>query len=83
MNDSRMNIEIIKTSQIDNYIEGFEKADVLNYMKFVKFEKNENGQIIGGVIKNKDDKEYKIKANCVVNCTGCFSDSIRLMDDKD
>ena len=41
MNDSRMNMDIILTSQIENYTENFQKADVLNYMKFVNFTKND------------------------------------------
>jgi len=41
MNDSRMNMDIILTSQIENYTENFLKVDVLNYMKFVNFTKND------------------------------------------
>ncbi len=43
MNDSRMNIDLLLTSSLQNYQEGFQKADILNYTEFKKFNKNSNG----------------------------------------
>ncbi len=43
MNDSRMNIDLLLTSSIENYEEGFQKSDIVNYTEFKKINKNSNG----------------------------------------
>ena len=83
MNDARMNMDVLLTSTLENYIDDkrFKPANTLNYTKFVDFTKDEQGIITGGVIHDKTtDKQYNIKAKCIVNCTGAFADNIRKLD---
>ena len=48
MNDTRMNLNALLTSSIDNYIPGMKGATLANYVKFIDFIKDENsGKIIG------------------------------------
>ena len=56
---------------------------MLNYASVNGLLKNPNdGRTEGVVFVDKvSNKEYKVKAKCVVNCTGSFADSIRKMDD--
>jgi glycerol-3-phosphate dehydrogenase len=57
-------------------------AAVVNHTEVTEFLK-ENGKINGVKVKdNISGKEYKIKSKVVINATGCFSDSIRKIDDK-
>ena len=81
MNDTRMNMDTILTSTVENYQKGFQNSNAINYMKFENFIKDENGKIIGAEVYDKiTEKRYKVKAHCVVNCTGVFADSIRKLD---
>lgn len=82
MNDTRMNMDTILTSTINNYQKGFQGSNVLNYMRFENFIKDENGKIIGAELYDRiNEKTYKVKTNCIVNCTGVFADKIRKLDD--
>ena len=82
MNDTRMNMDTILTSTVDKYQKGFTGANVINYMSFENFIKDEEGKIVGADLYDKiSDKHYKVKASCVVNCTGVFADKIRKLDD--
>lgn len=80
-NDTRMNMDTILTSTLENYQKGFRNSNALNYVRFENFIKDETGKIIGAEVYDKvNDKHYKIKANCVINCTGVFADKIRRLD---
>lgn len=80
-NDIRMNMDTILTSTLENYQTGFQNANVINYMRFHDFIKDESGKIIGAILFDRQaEKYYKIKANCIVNCTGAFADNIRKLD---
>jgi glycerol-3-phosphate dehydrogenase len=83
MHDSRMNLNSLFTSTIDDYIPGMKGATLANYVEFKSFLKDESGKIIGAVCVDKLDpaqKEFKVKANVVVNCAGVHADEIRKSD---
>lgn len=80
-NDSRMNVSLAVTA-------GLYGATVVNHLEVTGLIKDINGQVCGAKVRdlvrernnNKRD-EFSVKAKCVINCTGPFSDSIRKMDD--
>ena len=82
MNDSRMDIDILLTSTIQGYNKkNLTGANVVNYMNFESFIKDDKGKIIGGRVYDKiNDKYIDVKAHAVVNCTGVFADEIRQKD---
>lgn len=81
MIDSRMNLNTLFTSTIDNFIPGMKGSNLANYTEFVDFMKNENGKITGAKLKDGiTGKEFSVSAKCVVNCAGVHSDTLRLMD---
>ncbi len=74
--DSRMIINLAQTASEQG-------AAVINYMKVVKLVKS-NGVLKGVVVQDSENKkEYEIKARAVINATGVFSDSIRLLDEPE
>lgn len=60
-------------------------AAIANYVEAVKLTKSEDGArslTNGAVVRDKlTGKEFPIKAKCVINATGPFTDNVRLMDD--
>jgi glycerol-3-phosphate dehydrogenase len=79
MNDSRMNINTLLTSSIDKFIPGMKGTTLGNYVEFNDFIKNEDGKITGAKVKDSiSNKEFNIKSKVVVNCTGIFSDDLRI-----
>lgn len=72
MMDSRMNMNALLTSSVDNYIIGMQGATLANYTEFVDFIKNEStGKIEGAILFDKlKKKEYRVKSKVVVNCAG-------------
>ena len=55
---------------------------VINYMKVVDLTKS-GGMVNGAVIEDQESgKEYTLKSNVVINATGVFTDSVRMMDDQ-
>lgn len=58
-------------------------AATLNYAEVVNFEKDKNGKILSAKIKSRlpeeNGMELDIKAKVFVNCTGPFSDAVRIM----
>ncbi|KAK4178538.1 putative mitochondrial precursor of glycerol-3-phosphate dehydrogenase [Triangularia setosa] len=80
-NDSRMNVSIGVTA-------GLYGATVVNHLEVTGLIKGEDGRLKGAEVKDKigerDGKQgerFNIKAKCVINCTGPFTDGIRKMDD--
>ncbi|XP_065221451.1 glycerol-3-phosphate dehydrogenase, mitochondrial isoform X2 [Planococcus citri] len=56
-------------------------ATVANHVKVERLLKDENGKIYGVHVKEQiTGKEWDVKAKCVINATGPFTDSIRQMD---
>ncbi|KAI1210521.1 FAD dependent oxidoreductase-domain-containing protein [Annulohypoxylon truncatum] len=82
-NDSRMNVSIAMTAAIYG-------ATVLNHAEVTGLIKNDKGRLSGAQVKDliperngKKSEPITVKAKCIVNCTGPFTDSIRKLDDQD
>src|ERR1700712_4038988 len=80
-NDSRMNISLAMTAALYG-------ATMVNHMEVTSLEKDANGKLCGARVKDlvqeKNEKkadEFTIRAKGIINATGPFTDSIRLMDD--
>lgn len=79
--DARMNIAIaISTARMG--------GSVLNYVEVLEVHKtkDENGKEVVSGARVKDrmtEKEFNIKAKCVINATGPYTDTIRLMANKE
>ncbi|KAK4115639.1 DAO-domain-containing protein [Canariomyces notabilis] len=80
-NDSRMNVSIAMTAALYG-------ATVVNHTEVTGLLKDENGKLCGATVKDRiperDGKKadsFNVKAKCIINCTGPFTDGIRKMDD--
>jgi len=73
--DSRLLINMVQTADELG-------TDILNYIKVTSLLKKND--IVKGVlaIDVVNRNEYQLKAKAVINATGVFTDSIRMMDDK-
>lgn len=72
--DARMNMSLILTSIRYG-------ATVANHCAVTKLYKDENGKLCGARLKDQlTGNEWDIKAKCIINATGPFTDSIRKMD---
>ncbi|KAF4509559.1 hypothetical protein G6O67_003722 [Ophiocordyceps sinensis] len=81
-NDSRMNVSLATTAALYG-------ATVANHTEVTSLVKDGSGRLCGATVKDlvavRDGKpapEITVRAKCVVNCTGPFTDSIRKMDDQ-
>ena len=82
MSDSRMNLQALFTSSIDDYIPGMKGATLANYVEMKDFIKDDNGKITGAMCVDKENNtSFKVNAKVVVNCAGVHADEIRIMDD--
>ncbi|KAI1412453.1 DAO-domain-containing protein [Hypoxylon sp. FL1857] len=82
-NDSRMNVSIAMTAAVYG-------ATIVNHAEVTGLLKNENGKLCGAQVKDliperngKKADPITVKAKCIVNCTGPFTDSIRKLDDQE
>ncbi|KAI0385317.1 FAD dependent oxidoreductase-domain-containing protein [Hypomontagnella monticulosa] len=82
-NDSRMNVSIAMTAAVYG-------ATIVNHAEVTGLTKNDNGRLCGAVVKDliserngKKSEPITVKAKCIINCTGPFTDSIRKLDDQD
>ncbi|XP_050530673.1 glycerol-3-phosphate dehydrogenase, mitochondrial [Daktulosphaira vitifoliae] len=58
-------------------------ATVANHVKAMSLLKDSNGKICGAHLRDElTGKEWDVKAKCVINAAGPFTDSVRKMDDK-
>lgn len=80
-NDSRMNVSLAMTAAIYG-------ATIVNHAEVTGLIKNDSGRLCGAQIKDriperdgKDTQDFTVKAKCIINCTGPFTDSIRKLDD--
>jgi glycerol-3-phosphate dehydrogenase len=74
--DARMAVALARTA-------AEQQACVLNYLKVENLCK-ENGRICGLVANDQlSGEKYSIKSKAVINATGVFADSIRLLDNED
>ncbi|XP_023932591.1 glycerol-3-phosphate dehydrogenase, mitochondrial isoform X2 [Lingula anatina] len=79
-NDARMNIAIALTAARLG-------ASIANHVEVTEILKSEdeNGKLVCSGAKMKDritGKEFEVKAKCVINATGPYTDLIRTKDDK-
>jgi len=73
MNDTRYSLMILLTAVQAG-------ATAANYTNVEKLVKNEKGEVKGAVVRDLTTNEtFRVRAHCVVNATGPFSDSIRRM----
>jgi len=82
-NDSRMNVSIAMTAAVYG-------ATVLNHAEVTSLSKDAQGRLNGATIKDRvselngqKTQDIPVKAKCIINCTGPFTDSIRRMDEQD
>ncbi|KAK4455628.1 FAD dependent oxidoreductase-domain-containing protein [Podospora aff. communis PSN243] len=80
-NDSRMNVSIGMTAALYD-------ATVVNHMEVTALLKDANGKLTGATVTDrvperdgKSTEPFNIKAKCIINCTGPFTDGIRKLDD--
>jgi len=58
-------------------------ATVANHVKAINILKDENGKICGAHLRDElTGKEWDVKAKCIINAAGPFTDSVRKMDDS-
>lgn len=58
-------------------------ATVANHIKAMSILKDNNGKICGAHLRDElTGKEWDIKAKCIINAAGPFTDSVRQMDDN-
>ncbi|SCO67057.1 FAD-dependent glycerol-3-phosphate dehydrogenase, putative [Plasmodium vivax] len=83
-NDSRMNLNLILTSAMENYVPGQVGATVCNHVEVVGFLKDDDGRKIVGVraVDRISNKEMEIFANVIVNATGPHGDVVRKLADE-
>jgi glycerol-3-phosphate dehydrogenase len=81
-NDSRMNVSLAMTAALYG-------GTVVNHIEVTGLEKDANGKLCGARVKDliqekngKKADEFVIRAKGVINATGPFTDSIRIMDDQ-
>lgn len=73
LDDARFVISLVKTAHRKG-------GTVANYCKLISFEKNQEGKLtLANVKDNISGEDFSIKSKVYINCTGPFSDSIRLM----
>jgi glycerol-3-phosphate dehydrogenase len=61
--------------------QSFKPANVLNRAEFIDFIKDKDAKIIGVIFNDQlTKKQYRVNAKYIVNCTGVWSDLIRLKD---
>ena len=59
-------------------------ATLANYTEMKSFTKDEHGTITGAVcFDTLNQKQFTVKAKCVVNCAGVHADILRTMDKAD
>jgi glycerol-3-phosphate dehydrogenase len=76
-NDAAYTLAMVKSA----YKKG---ATVANYISLADFVKDENGKLVAAKVKNEiDGSAFEIKSKLFINCTGPFSDDVRLMADPE
>ncbi len=75
-NDARMAVSVLKTAVEQG-------AVVANHTEVIDLIKEE-GRVCGAKVRDLlDGEEFMVRAKCVVNATGPFTDGLRKMDEKD
>ncbi|KAH8680539.1 glycerol-3-phosphate dehydrogenase [Xylariales sp. PMI_506] len=81
-NDSRTNVSIALTAALYG-------ATVVNHMEVTQLTKGADGKLNGAKLRDmaalrdgKTPADIEVKAKCIINCTGPFTDGIRKQDDS-
>ncbi|KAI1748504.1 FAD dependent oxidoreductase-domain-containing protein [Xylaria castorea] len=81
-NDSRMNVSLAMTAALYG-------ATVINHAEVTGLMKNEQGKLCGATVKDcvperngRRSEDITVRAKCIINCTGPFTDAIRKLDDQ-
>lgn len=72
-NDSRMCLSIALTAARMG-------ASVANHAMVTDLVKDDDGKVTGAKVRDISGEEFVIKAKCVINATGPFTDAVRKMD---
>ncbi|KAK6062745.1 Glycerol-3-phosphate dehydrogenase, mitochondrial 1 [Seiridium cupressi] len=82
-NDSRMNVSLAMTAAVYG-------ATIVNHAEVTGLLKDANGKLCGAKVKDcipersgQSTDDFTVKAKCIINCTGPFSDAVRKMDDQE
>ncbi|WP_341224370.1 FAD-dependent oxidoreductase [uncultured Arcticibacterium sp.] len=76
-NDAGFSLAMVSSAELKGAI-------VANYVSLKDFEKNVEGKLTKALVKDEISGEnFEIDAKLFINCTGPFSDDVRLMADKD
>ncbi|KAI1737202.1 FAD dependent oxidoreductase-domain-containing protein [Xylaria scruposa] len=82
-NDSRMNVSLAMTAALYG-------ATVVNHAEVTSLMKNEQGRLCGATVKDRvperngrRSEDITVRAKCIINCTGPFTDAIRKLDDQE
>jgi len=80
-NDSRMNVSLAVTASLYG-------ATVVNHAEVSALVKDERGRLCGARVRDlvperngRAADAFEVRARCVVNCTGPFTDGVRKLDD--
>lgn len=66
-----MNLNVLLTASINDYIPGMKGAIILNYVELVNFIKDNNGKLVGAILKDTlTNTAFTVKTSNIVNCTG-------------
>ncbi|KAF4690357.1 mitochondrial glycerol-3-phosphate dehydrogenase [Perkinsus olseni] len=78
LNDSRMNLAIAMTSTVDDYIDGWVPATVVNHASVEHVRKDAQGRCDGVQVKDKlNGEEFEVSGSIVINATGARTDALR------
>jgi glycerol-3-phosphate dehydrogenase len=73
--DARLLIDLAQTATSRG-------AVLLNYAKVVELSRDAGGQVDGvGWVDQESKQHHDVKARCVINASGAFSDAVRRLDD--
>lgn len=77
-NDARMNLALALTATRHG-------ATVANHVRVTSLIKDAQGKVCGAKMRDEmgSGKEWEVKAKCIINATGPFTDSIRKMDNPE
>lgn len=73
LDDTRFVVSLVKSAEKNG-------AALANYVELRSFEKDNQGKLLAAEVEDKlTNEKFSIKAKTFINCTGPFSDAIRLM----
>lgn len=80
--DARLNLEIILTGTLKNYLGKKCGGNAANYLELKGLVKDQKGRIKAARVEDRVTKtEFEIKTKTVVNCAGNWTDQVHRLDD--